>query len=110
MSIRIQHCIVIVCDCCGSTGEDDDGGPIHFNHLDEATKWLASDDDVDDPHRWLMTPTEHVCPDCRRKRACALVGHPWSEWRQVDVRGIPMMVRTCWDCMEREIAAPEVTA
>jgi hypothetical protein len=102
MSIRIRRCLVIVCDGCGETADHEDLGTPHFDHLGEAEELLHSDDS-DDGYGWLMTPTEHVCPRCRAKRACALVGHDWDEWRSVNARGIPMLARMCWRCPEREI-------
>lgn len=105
MSIRIKHCIVITCDVCGATAEDEDGGTPHFHNLDDAQEFIAGDDE----HHWLFTPKEHVCPSCRARRACQVAGHRWDEWRQVDMRGIPVTVRFCWRCSEREIAAGVTT-
>lgn len=105
MSIRIKSCIVIVCDGCGDGAEHEDGMTPHFDTLDEATVSLAGDgDDEDFTHEWLMTPAEHICPRCRAKRACAVVGHDLSDWATADARGIPMARRFCYRCNFYEVA------
>lgn len=111
MSIRIKHCLVIACDGCGEiAGDEETGSELHFADLDGATAALAGDgDDEDYTHEWLMTPTEHVCPRCRAKRACATIGHDWGDWWASEARGLPVARRYCWRCDEHEIGQ-EVTA
>lgn len=94
MSIRIKYCIVIVCDSCNEPLEHpDDGGIPHFEDIHEAEKWASYDDDETS---WLITPAEHVCPTCRAKQACALVGHDWCEWYEHDTtRGLRVATRYC---------------
>ena len=104
MSIRIKHCIVIVCDGCGDPAELNDGEP-HFDNLAEAEAALHDADP--DSSGWLMTSREHVCPICRAKRACQVAGHDWADWLDGDARGIPTRVRWCWNCSERQLAPRE---
>lgn len=110
MSIRIRHCLTIVCDGCGKGPEDfnDEGWTPHYDTLEAAIEQLVDDSDT---HGWLMTPKEHLCPTCRGKRACELVGHDWSEWwAPSDARGISMSRRMCYRCPENEIALAEEKA
>lgn len=109
MSIKIRHCIVIICDGCGEDGGTDEG-TVHFDDVYEAIAYFHDDDP--DSHDWLMTPTEHLCPACRSKRQCELVGHDWSTWLERDARGITMSSRFCfrYGCSANEIAMPEVQA
>lgn len=105
MSVRIRHCLTVVCDGCGVDATYGDGEfTPHFDSVDQAVAMLRGDgDDEDFTHEWLMTDREHVCPSCRGKRACATVGHDWDEWRgPFDARGVPMLARLCWCCGERE--------
>lgn len=102
MSIKIRNCLTIVCDGCSRGPEEfnDEGWTPHFDTLDDAVEQLGGGEE----HEWLMTPTEHVCPSCRSERACALVGHEWSDWITSDARGIPMDRRWCSRCSEMEVA------
>lgn len=104
MSIRIKHCLIIACDVCNTIADSEDWGTPHFETLDEAVEHLHESDP--DSNGWLMTPTEHVCPACRAKRTCSLVGHDWSDWFEGDARGIRMMRRWCYRCSANEVAMP----
>lgn len=105
MSIKVKHCLTIVCDTCGRGPREfnDEGWDPHFETLDDAVEQLGGSDESE----WLMTPTEHVCPRCRATRACALVGHEWSEWWTGDARGIQMSRRGCLRCDEVQVAPAE---
>jgi|GEM_PF-5556182 len=101
MSAREIRCLVIECDVCGDGAEyADDGFTPHFDTIEDATKTLGGDDDTD----WIISAAEHVCPNCRAKRACATVGHNWGDWWAGDARGIPMRRRVCWRCQEDQVA------
>jgi len=109
MSIRIKHCLTIYCDGCGKGPEDfnDEGWTPHYDSVADAVAALVDESDQDFSYGWLMSATEHVCPRCRAKRACAVVGHEWGDWWTGDARGIPMKRRACWRCNEQEIALAE---
>lgn len=102
MSIRVKHCVVIICDGCGETAENDDIGTPHYESVWEAITNLGGDDESE----WLMADREHVCPRCRAKRACATVGHDWADWMTSDARGIPIARRWCYRCSHHEMALP----
>lgn len=100
MSAKPVTCLLIECDVCGGGAEHDDYTP-HFETIEQAAESLGGDDVESE---WLMTAAEHVCPKCRSKRACQTIGHDWADWININARGIPMSVRSCWRCSERETA------
>ncbi|MEU4841746.1 hypothetical protein [Nocardia testacea] len=88
--IRRHQCLSLACDECEAEfGEDD--GTIHFLDITTANKNAAS-------AGWVLTGTQALCRECAARAACALVGHIWTDWTEVDLRCYRGRRRSCQAC------------
>lgn len=76
MTWREHHCWSVTCDVCGDGWSQLDGEP-HFEDRYALELYARK-------AGWTITPLREVCAHCTLEELCALTGHTWGSWTQLE--------------------------